>query len=403
MAFVQEAIKLAHVNPKCMGVLGAPTYGMIEDTIMPELLQVLGDNEVPYEFLKSEHSIYLPGPRSTILFRSLDHPDRLRGKNVAWFGIDEATYCSEKAWEQLEARLRDPKAKQLCGFATFTPKGFDWCYRRFKVQEKGDQYRLVHGHWYNSPILRTNQTYYETLRASYDPRFFQQEVLGEFLALHRGMAYPNFSDAANLRSRAWDPNLPLCFTLDFNVDPFCSLLAQRHGSRAGSPIHVLEEIVLRDARTPGILAKLEEVIQERYRTLQRLQIYGDPAGVQRRSSASSTDWEIVHAWAEKQPFRVSFHVESKAPFVKDRVNAVNAMLENAEHKPRLTVDPSCKYLIADFYEVGWAADSDGNMFPELDKKNKLRTHASDALGYMVWAESDLRQHTRSNSGTLFDR
>jgi hypothetical protein len=66
-----------------------------------------------------------------ILFRPLEYYDRLRGYNLAWFGIDELTYCKEGAWQVLQQCIRDPKATRLQGFASWTPKGFDWVYDRF--------------------------------------------------------------------------------------------------------------------------------------------------------------------------------------------------------------------------------------------------------------------------------
>ena len=73
---------------------------------------------------------------SRILFRPVDEFERLRGTNLAWFGLDELTYTPEEAWLRLEGRLRDPKAKRLCGFAVWTPKGYDWVYRRFIADPK---------------------------------------------------------------------------------------------------------------------------------------------------------------------------------------------------------------------------------------------------------------------------
>ncbi len=65
------------------------------------------------------------------MFRSIDEYERLRGSNLAWFGVDELTYAPEEAWLRLEARLRDPEATRRCGFAVWTPRGFDWVYRKF--------------------------------------------------------------------------------------------------------------------------------------------------------------------------------------------------------------------------------------------------------------------------------
>ncbi len=48
--------------------------------------------------------------KSKILFRAVEEFERLRGSNLAWFGLDELTYTAEQAWLRLEGRLRDPKA-----------------------------------------------------------------------------------------------------------------------------------------------------------------------------------------------------------------------------------------------------------------------------------------------------
>ena len=44
---------------------------------------------------------------SQILFRAVEEFERLRGTNLAWFGLDELTYTQEAAWLRLEGRLRD--------------------------------------------------------------------------------------------------------------------------------------------------------------------------------------------------------------------------------------------------------------------------------------------------------
>ena len=124
-ALCYEALKLSYENRDCVGVIGAPTYPMLRDSTQKTFFELLDQNEVPYRFHKSENSLYLREPRSQILFRSLENFERIRGTNLAWFGVDELTYCRPEAWLRLEARLRDPKAKHRCGFASWTPKGFD--------------------------------------------------------------------------------------------------------------------------------------------------------------------------------------------------------------------------------------------------------------------------------------
>jgi hypothetical protein len=127
-ALCYEALKLSYENRGCTGVIGAPTYPMLKDLTLTAFRELLEENNVPHSFRRSENILSLLEPKSQILFRSLVSFERIRGTNLAWFGIDELTYCKEEAWLRLEARLRDPKAKHRCGFASWTPKGYGWVY-----------------------------------------------------------------------------------------------------------------------------------------------------------------------------------------------------------------------------------------------------------------------------------
>ena len=130
-ALCQEAIRLSYLNPGRQGLIGAPTYPMLRDATLTSFLEVLASNRIRHELNKSESVLLMKDTGSRIYFRAVDDFERLRGTNLAWFGLDELTYTTEQAWLRLEGRLRDPLASRLCGFAVWTPKGFDWVYRRF--------------------------------------------------------------------------------------------------------------------------------------------------------------------------------------------------------------------------------------------------------------------------------
>jgi phage terminase large subunit len=104
---------------------------MLRDATLTSFLEVLNSNRIRHELNKSESVLLMKDTGSRIYFRAVDDFERLRGTNLAWFGLDELTYTAEEAWLRLEGRLRDPRASRLCGFAVWTPKGFDWVYRRF--------------------------------------------------------------------------------------------------------------------------------------------------------------------------------------------------------------------------------------------------------------------------------
>src|SRR5262249_55044488 len=88
-ALCQEAIRLTYLNPGRQGLIGAPTYPMLRDATQQTLFEVLDSNAIPYEYNKAENVLLLKDSRSRILFRPVDDYERLRGTNLAWFGLDE--------------------------------------------------------------------------------------------------------------------------------------------------------------------------------------------------------------------------------------------------------------------------------------------------------------------------
>ena len=78
----------------------------------------------------------------------------------------------------------------------------------------------------NRFLLERVPDYYERLKSSYDARFYQQEVLGQYLHLHAGRVYYAFEREKNVAEMEVDQKRPLLWALDFNVDPMSSVVAQ---------------------------------------------------------------------------------------------------------------------------------------------------------------------------------
>ncbi len=374
-ALCHEAIRMSYCNPGRTGLIGAPTYPMLRDATLSSLTELLLENEIPYELNKSEFTMILKETGSRILLRSLDEFERLRGTNLAWFGVDELTYTQEAAWLRLEGRLRDPKATLRCGFAVWTPKGFDWVYRKF-IQVPVPGYDAVLARPYeNRFLLAQVPDFYERLKGSYDDNFFRQEVLGDYLNQKGGLVYTAFTRDLNVIRTSADPGRQLCWAVDFNVDPMSSLVVQiKEGE-----IRVLDEIVLHRAST-------EEACEEFERRFgiprAGLVIFGDAAGAAMQTTGFS-DYQVIRKFFQSRNARVTYRVPNANPPVRARVAAMNAKLRNAHGDVGLVVDPRCKELIADFEQVAYKEDS-----VQIDKdKDRRRTHLSDALGYLVCQES----------------
>jgi terminase large subunit-like protein len=391
MALCFQAFQLATENPGCQGLLGAPTYRMMRDVTQVAFLRLLEENNIPHGFCKSENVVRIHEVDSEILLRSLDEPERLRGTNLAWFGLDELTFTTEEAWTRLEARLRDQRARRLCGFGVWTPNGQDWVYRRFiKTPVKGYECIKARPHE-NKHILEVNPDFYERLEHSYDPRFYRQEVLGEYLNITQGSVYECFDEARNVAEQTYDPRAPLFWSFDFNVTPLCCVVAQRYGSQ----VRVIDEIVLENAT----LSDAVEAFKNKFGShAAGVTITGDASGRQRSVIGASSIYGELRNQVERGGIRnVTFRVPSHNPAVLDRVKLVNAQLLNSAGECRLVVDPRCKELVKDFEEVLFKPNEG-----VVDKaKDPKRTHISDALGYLIWELSGNRPTVGEINKPLF--
>ncbi len=343
---------------------------------MATFLEILEESELPFVLNKSTNTLTMEYGGSKVLFRALDEYERLRGPNLAWFGIDELTYTPEEAWLRLEARLRDPKAAQLCGFGVCTPKGFNWVYRRFRSEPVRGYALIEAAPFENRHLLKATPDYYERLKASYDENFYQQEVLGKYLNLQAGQVYYAFDRHENVGDFEVSADQPLLWSWDFNINPMCSVICQRDGD----VILALDEIVLRTSSTPEVW---EEFVQRYSKHRGGVRVYGDASGSHAQTATGTSDFKMIRQFlARNRALGGELVTAPSNPPVRDRVNAVNAHLRNALGERRLFVNRKCRELIQDFEQVCYKPDS-GQIDKDSDPR---RTHLSDALGYLVWQE-----------------
>lgn len=331
----------------------------------------------------------------TICLRGADNYDSLRGDGLDFVVLDEYASMAPQAWtEVLRPALTDRKGRAL--FIS-TPQGFNHLHELYESAQSQPEWRT-----FQFTTAQGGNVPPEELQSAakqLDERTYRQEFEASFETLGVGRAYYAFDRTQNVRELKFNPQLPQCWSLDFNMNPLCSVLLQF----SNGVVHVLEEIVLPDSNT---LAACEEFLSRTAkwfnRTVMNVYVYGDATAEQRRTSASRTDWQIVKEFfgRYKHNYTATFRVPTANPPVKDRVNCVNAKLRNHKGEHLLVVDRSCKHLIKDFEQVCWKTDPHGNPLVELDKSDPMRTHASDALGYLIAREFSMRPPVGFQSGPI---
>jgi hypothetical protein len=320
---------------------------------------------------------------STIVVSGAFNPDSLRGEGLDLIVLDEYASIKAEAW----AEVFRPALSDRQGRALFigTPKGRNHFYERFEYAHNDPNWAAFQFTTAQGDLVDEAELGHAAREL--DPLSYQQEFGAEFVSAGRHRVYYAFDRALHLHPIAFDPMHPLVWSLDFNVNPMCMLFIQRIGDN----VQVFDEIVLPNANTEAACQAFLERVEPLYKRVpgfQRpmtIQVYGDASGHQKRTSAAATDWTIIRQFFSgwKGTYQESFHVLSANPPVRDRINCVNSRLRNSVEKPRLFIDPRCRELVKDLEQVVWATDSTGAVLSELDKSDRARTHASDALGYYI--------------------
>lgn len=169
---------------------------------------------------ESDHYIdFVTGAR--LYVAGLDKPKRIEGIPIDGLVMDEYADMKPNAWDSLRASLstygRPP------GWAMFIgrPRGRNHFYELVQKALKLDDWS-VYMPWPSWLVLTPEEI--EAARRDLDERSFRQEYGGEFLD-NTGGAYYQFG-TWNLTPLSYDPNRPLQFSFDFNVDPGVAVVSQ---------------------------------------------------------------------------------------------------------------------------------------------------------------------------------
>ena len=262
-----------------------------------------------------------------IELKGADKPDSLRGVSTTMVVMDEYSYMKENVWGE----IIQPTLAETKGSALFvgTPTGVqNHFYDLFvKGQSKGGDYKSWQFTTLDGGFISEEEV--ENAKKNLDKRTFEQEYLASFLTAANRAAY-NFS--RDIHCKVMDKSPRMFWGIDFGVASYMTAILMCENT-AGE-VYVFDEIGLQNSNT----FELAKLMQQK---APGLPVYPDPAGKARTSNSTKSDHMIL----QESGFTV---ISKKAnPTQKDRLNALNKMLEDATGKHRLFVNPKCKSLIRD--------------------------------------------------------
>ena len=368
-ALCAKAVMLAAVNQGFIGAVMEPTGPLIRDIWQNDFEQFLEAYDIPYTFRASplpEYMLHLPGGDTKILCRSFENWSRIIGLNLAWVLADEidtvTPSIANKAFPKILGRLRSGNVRQFG--AASTPEGFRWMWTTFGSEQAKDRQdrKLIKMRSVDNPHLPPD--FIERLEANYDPNLLKAYLDGEFVNLTTGTVYDRFDRTKHVISSVPDIDRePLRIGVDFNVGNMSAII----GVKLRNNLLVIDEIS--GAHDTDALA---QQIKARYPD-RRIYIYPDASGGNRSTNATQTDIQILESYG------MSNQSPRANPPVRDRVAAVQALLENGKGQVRLQVSHTCKRLIECLELQCYTEKGD----PDKDAGHD---HMNDALGYLIWRE-----------------
>jgi hypothetical protein len=353
----------------------APTYPQIADIFydtMPVVAEAFG---LFADIVPSKKRVYLRDNRgrclSTIVCKSMEHPHRIVGFNIAHALVDEIDCMpikkADSAWKKIIARMSTvwPGRDMNTIDVTTTPEGFNWVYRKF-VKELASNpsqrplYGIVHASTRQN-AKNLPKDYIKSLRESYPANLVDAYIDGLFVNLTSGSVYPSFCRKQNHTDATIRPGEQLHVGMDFNINRMAATI---HVIRDGLPMLLEEATSLFD--TPAMIVELKRRFPGHSIT-----VYPDASGKNRKSVNGS---ESDHSLLRAAGFMVM--VNPSNPMVRDRVLAVNAMFLNIDQKRRYLVNTDNCAVTTQVLEQ--------QAYTESGEPNKDGTEDPvDALGYFI--------------------
>jgi len=280
----------------------------------------------PVSINETELSITLSNGAKVEL-KGADKPDSLRGISTTMVVLDEYSYMKENVWGE----IIQPTLAETKGSALFvgTPTGVqNHFYDLFvKGQSEGGDYKSWQFTTLDGGFISAEEV--ENAKKNLDKRTFQQEYEASFLTAANRVAY-NFN--RDIHCKVMEKSPRMFWGVDFGVASYMTAVLMCENT-AGE-IYVFDEIGLQNSNTFELAQRMKQIAPG-------LPVYPDPAGKARTSNSTKSD----HIILQEAGFTV---ISKKAnPTQKDRMNALNRMLEDATGKHKLFVNPKCKNLIRD--------------------------------------------------------
>ena len=361
LALIYRTLVLA--KPHTRGLLGAFTYPMISDIIIPKLMDVLSVfPQGSYHFEDGKRNLIIDhgkGP-AVVMLRHLENEGVIQGKDLNYYCIDEATVgIKENTFEMLNSRLSEGPV-QHANIATNPGGTMHYLYKRFFEEHKDNSdWKVIRAKTIDNPHLP--KAYLQDLSTKSDA--WKLRYMEGKWGTTEGIIYDEFDPDIHIKKA---PEIPLDYYLaiDFGyTNPFACLLI---GKDSDDNYYIIDEYYQSKVTIPDHAKVLKERFVDRYKIEGMCCDVAQPGDRRQLEEAL----EITRITAQKD-------VNPGIQIVKQ------ALIVKGNGLPSLTIDPSCSNLRMEFESYEWEPATEFRNAKE--EPRKYNDHGLDALRYLIYS------------------
>lgn len=204
-------------------ILGA-TRANIERNILQPLRDIYGDSIATS--INSQNYCKILGEKVYCIGAdNVRQVAKIRGSEIAYCAIDEATDINPEVFEMLKSRLSLPWS--TCDITTNPSSPNHWFKTFLDSRANGVDIYLQEYTIYDNPFLP--EEYVHALESEYEGVWYDRYILGLW-TLAEGLVYPNFKSAMYDWELDADNMEEICLSMDYGTsNPFAVMLWEKHG------------------------------------------------------------------------------------------------------------------------------------------------------------------------------
>ena len=395
--------------PEARHFIFSNTFKQLQSGTMVTFFETCERLGVKYVDRIRDKAVYLPEWGVKIEVWTADDADLFRSLEIDRAWVDEAQEWNVNAYNVLIGRLRGsdhtrrvhPDLKLQLRLTANPPHTLDfWLVEKCTTpNEKTGKtpITLFQASTFDNYMLP--EAYVNKLREEYDPELGAIELGGQFGDVGRNRIWRMFDRAKhvltpaqalerNLPPLQYNPQLPVGWALDWNVDPMCSILFQWVPVDVPGyqriVMYVLDEIRVRHSVVHTVVDEfLTREAAKVARHNRQLILYGDATGMtQTNRQTGHSDFAMLHRILGEKGFLGEKRLRNANPELRDRFAAGNAKLENYNHQIGVVIHKDCKYLVKDISQTAYKP---GENKQEVVKvaDGGTTTHLGDAWSYAI--------------------